>query len=205
MPHTWRSPLFHAYGREKPCVPNLRRPRQSEWKKESAKSMGLNGTCLVDLSKVACEKSDHAPRRSDLTSVGGSQATLMADCMMPSGMSIWSGRPGGSAVTKQRKSTWPCSVAISSLRSRMGSQACIRWTFCRKAQPPSMVKRSRTFSPFFSWPCPMEMESTAFLRFLASSTMGPVGSAPMESSAMTGTLKLASSVVVRRSSGRESQ
>jgi phosphoribosylcarboxyaminoimidazole (NCAIR) mutase len=51
----------------------------------------------------------------------------------------------------------------------------------------------------------MEMLSTCFLRFLASSTMGPVGSAPIESSAMTGVLKLASSVVVRRSSGRESQ
>ena len=39
--------------REKPWKPNLRRPRANEWKKQSAKSIGLKASGLVDLSSVS--------------------------------------------------------------------------------------------------------------------------------------------------------
>ena len=44
-----RSPLLNGYEREKPWKPNLRRPSASEWKKQSAKSIGR---CAVGLGRL---------------------------------------------------------------------------------------------------------------------------------------------------------
>ena len=151
--------MLNGYEREKPWKPNLRRPSDSAWKKQRAKSIGRCASFFDDASKVFWLKRANAIRRFAFRSAGGSFATLIAACRIPSGTVCWSGSGGGSAERKQRKSSWPDSAAISNRRSSVGSHDCIRWTFCRKTQPPSFAALSRLASACASCPCPIEIET----------------------------------------------
>mmetsp|Transcript_17133 Transcript_17133/g.34758 ORF Transcript_17133/g.34758 Transcript_17133/m.34758 type:complete len:229 (-) Transcript_17133:381-1067(-) len=79
-----------------------------------------------------------------------------------------------------------------------------RWQFCNSTQSPVATPCCSSLRAAGSCPCPMEIMSTCFLRFLARSQMGPVGSAPIDNSAIVGTRSVASSHTALRSRGLES-
>mmetsp|Transcript_35722 Transcript_35722/g.93795 ORF Transcript_35722/g.93795 Transcript_35722/m.93795 type:complete len:213 (-) Transcript_35722:2170-2808(-) len=200
--HAERSACENSYGMLKPSAPNLRRSCTIVCIKASAKSIVFHLGSVTE-SSMSWLSHVYVLRTPSMMPAGASFVNLIESCSMPIGNSGC-----GSAVTHSRKAGrmqpgLASSILGSPLTHSMHSPMKLRprWQFCSSTQRPSAMPIASSRRAAGSWPWPIEIDSTRFLRFLARSWILPVGSEPVERMVIIGTKHEASSCTAARSSG----
>mmetsp|Transcript_24277 Transcript_24277/g.61115 ORF Transcript_24277/g.61115 Transcript_24277/m.61115 type:complete len:316 (-) Transcript_24277:1456-2403(-) len=166
-------------------APNLRRSCVTEWRWQSTQRRVRHST-RGTVSSMSCVTHAYDLFMPARMPTGASLVILIDIWRSPMGMPGW-----GSAVTHTRNSACTSSsltmFCSSSIRYLMPK--CVFWS---STHPPEATDVVMYLRATISWPCPIDTESTSFLRFLASCVMISVGSDPGVRMKMKGTLSGAS-------------
>lgn len=182
-----------------PSALYLRRSWTIAWKNEMANSSLRQARGLVDSSIRSCAIERYVIRILALRPVGGSSVIFTPFCR------IATGKIGeGMEVSHRRKSFDIFSgLKSSTILSNVGIQDWDKWQFWRSTQRPRCIPSSIIASAIGPWPWPSEMELIFLSIFLDSAkrVRSAIGSAPVDSTKISGVMLVASLKHASRSNG----
>mmetsp|Transcript_41907 Transcript_41907/g.98316 ORF Transcript_41907/g.98316 Transcript_41907/m.98316 type:complete len:249 (-) Transcript_41907:831-1577(-) len=196
------SPAANSYKIFHPNGPNFLRSCKTACRKQTPNSSLRHSYGFEHASKKSFSNAKYEPATLVRKPFGGS-FTILA----PS----WSTETGkvalGMLVSQSRKSR--CTISGSSestKRSSVSIQLVAKWQFCSSTHDPRSLPSVMSRSASGPWPCPSEIASSFFPKPWSSANLRKiaVGSAPEESTKMSGTVAEESSNTLPRSKGGDS-